>query len=45
MATNNFISKAGMFFYPVRIDMLLCLIKFVFCNILLSHSIIDQLFL
>ena len=36
MVAKNFGSMSGMFFYTVRIDMLLCLIKFVFCNIFIE---------
>ena len=36
MAANNSGSMPGMFFYPVRIDMLLCLIKLLFCNVFIE---------
>ena len=44
MTANNSESMLGMFFYPIRIDMLLCSIKLLFCNYLLSLLIVDQLF-
>ena len=45
MTTNNFGSMPSMFFYLVRIDMFLCLIKLFFVMYLLGLLIVDQLFL
>ena len=36
MTANNYESMSGMFFYPVRIDMILCLIKLLFCNVFIK---------
>ena len=46
MVANNYRSMSGMFFYPIRIDRLLCSIKLLFCNVFIGFFvIIDQLFL
>ena len=36
MAANNFGSMPAMLFYTLRIDMLLCPIKLLFCNVFIG---------
>ena len=45
MTTNNFGFMLSMFFYLVRIDILLYLIKLLFYNVYIEFLIINQLFL
>ena len=45
MTVNNFGSVPDMFFYTLQIDILLCSIKFVFCNKFIEFFfIVNQLF-